>query len=153
PCRPTIAKRRRPMMRRLITVLLPLISLVVLLVIGEIGLRSYHYARWNLSLIDGHELPNNQPKRYSPYTLDNSLGWRPTENYRFDGKKRSADGTEYDAKISQDDRGFRMFGDPSSHKLKIFVLGDSFTQAVDASDDKTYYAYLKRALDVEVFAF
>ena len=46
-----------------------------------------------------------------------------------------------------------MFGKLSSAKPRVFVIGDSFTQATAASDQQTYYAVLQRLLDVEVFAY
>ena len=46
-----------------------------------------------------------------------------------------------------------MFGDLRSTRPKVFVIGDSFTQAVQVSDDDTYYASLKDTVGVEVFAY
>lgn len=89
----------------------------------------------------------------SPITLDAKLGWRATENYQFEGPRYNSDGTIYHARISQDGNGFRMFGDVSSGKPRVFVIGDSFTQATEVSDDKTYYAIVRRLLDIEVFAY
>jgi hypothetical protein len=44
-------------------------------------------------------------------------------------------------------------GDVASDKPRVFVIGDSFTQAPeDASDGKTYYSDLKK-LGLEVFAY
>jgi hypothetical protein len=104
-----------------------------------------------MSMVDGQF--RTKSNRAFPFVLDDQLGWRATENYRFEGTKFSSDGTEYRAIVSQDDNGFRMFGDLSSAKLRVFVIGDSFTQAVAASDDKTYHAVVKQLLDLEVFAY
>jgi hypothetical protein len=65
----------------------------------------------------------------------------------------SSDGTDYIVRITQDGNGFRMFGDPDSRKLKILIIGDSDTHATEVSDDKTYYAVLRRLLDAEIFAY
>jgi hypothetical protein len=46
-----------------------------------------------------------------------------------------------------------MFGNTASSKIKIFFIGDSFTQALHVSDDKTYYAILSQHLPIEVFAY
>jgi hypothetical protein len=46
-----------------------------------------------------------------------------------------------------------MFGKLSSSKPRVFVIGDSFTQATAASDQNTYYAVLQRLLNVEIFAY
>jgi hypothetical protein len=106
--------------------------------------------RYNISFFDGQPTKSEE---LSPISLDSELGWRATEGYRFDGKKSSADGTGYSVKMSQDERGFRMFGNPSSDRPKLLVIGDSFTQAVAVSNDKTYYAVMRRLLDVELFAY
>jgi len=91
--------------------------------------------------------------RVSPLTLDETLGWRASENYRIDGFHENADGTQYPTHITQNEYGFRMFGDVRSKSSKILVIGDSFTHALQVSDDKTYYSYIRDALHTEVFAY
>jgi hypothetical protein len=46
-----------------------------------------------------------------------------------------------------------MFGNLHSTRPKVFVIGDSFTQASQVSDGDTYFASLKDTLGVEVFAY
>ena len=89
----------------------------------------------------------------SPITLDPNLAGEQQRITDLKDAKYNSDGTTYYAKISQDGHGFRMFGNVSSGKPRVFVIGDSFTQATDVSDDKTYYAIVKRLLNVEVFAY
>jgi len=91
--------------------------------------------------------------RYGHVMLDAQLGWRPTPNYTFTGPLKSKDGTTYLVSVSQDPRGFRMFGDLDSDRPKLFVLGDSVTQAIQASDDRTYYATIGKRLNAEIFAY
>src|SRR5688572_10869938 len=123
--------------RRLLTGLLPIISVLLVLIIGELTLRFYHVVRYKISFVTGESSGDGGPRSI---TFDTELGWRATENYRFEGNLASADDVPYPARVSQDGKGFRMFGDPESKKLKAFVIGDSFTQAVEVSDDNTYYA-------------
>ncbi len=142
---PKIMKSRR----RFRTYLLPFASVFLFLLVGEGILRVYHLLQFDISFLEG------QPRRMgrlSTITVDSQLGWRATENYQFNGKKYSSNGIEYSVTLSQDRNGFRMFGDPKSGKPKAFVIGDSFTQAVEVSNDKTYYAPLKSS-DIEVFAY
>jgi hypothetical protein len=61
----------------------------------------------------------------SPHRIVRDIDTRAIENYGFKAMKYSSDGTGYDAKISQDERGFRMFGNLSSRKPRVFVIGDS----------------------------
>jgi hypothetical protein len=133
-----------------VTALLPFVSVVLLLPLAETTIRLYHVLRWDISMINGEPRHSSGPE---PMSVDPDLGWRARENYRFDGKRRSSDGTNYAVHITQDARGFRMFGDLTSGKPRVLIIGDSDTQAIEASDDKTYYAILKQLLDVEVFAY
>jgi hypothetical protein len=135
---------------RYLTIGLSAASLVLFALAGEFVIRAWHFLHWNISFLDG------QPKvmlGLSPITVDAELGWRATPNYRFDGKKTSLDGSEYPVQISQDNNGFRMFGDLGSSKTRVLVIGDSFTHAVEVSDQETYYAVLKQKFNVEVFAY
>jgi lysophospholipase L1-like esterase len=136
--------------KRYLTLLLPFLSVVFCVLAAEAILRFYHFMTWDISLIDG------QPRKMgglSPIIMDAELGWRATENYQYEGTRNSFDGKPYAVKISQNRHGFRMFGQHSSGKPRVFVIGDSFTQATAVSDEKTYYAVLSRLLDVEVFAY
>jgi hypothetical protein len=85
--------------------------------------------------------------------LDNELGWKATPNYIYSGFQESIDGFRYYTQVSQNDQGFRIFGDLASNRPKLFVIGDSVTQAIHASDDKTYYAIIGKRLEVEIFAY
>jgi len=85
--------------------------------------------------------------------LDKQWGWRPAPNYNFIGTKEDASGNSYPVVIHIDENGFRTFGDLKSNKKKVLVLGDSYTHAVDVSDDKTYYSLLGQMMPIEVFAF
>ncbi len=129
--------------------MLSLSSVVVTLLAAELSLRLYHAFWYHAFSSDRKE----EIAYFSPITLDEQLGWRATENYRFTGTKMSLDRTEYKVQMSQNAEGFRMFGDLNSAKPRILVIGDSFTQAVQVSDDKTYYAVVKKALGAELFAY
>jgi hypothetical protein len=129
---------------------LPFLSIVFSVLAAEAALRFYHFLRWDISLPDG------QPRKMgglSPITVDAELGWRATENYRHEDTRESSDGRPYAVKISQNQQGFRIFGQRSSGKPRVFVVGDSFTQATEVSDDKTYYSIMARLLDLEIFAY
>ena len=132
--------------------LLVLSAIITFVIAGEILLRIYHFLWWDISVIDGQPRRQSSP-RIAPIAFDDQLGWRATENYHFNETKQSFDGTPYFARVSQDSRGFRLFGELSTSKPKVFVIGDSMTQAVEVSDDQTYYSRLKRLLDIEVFAY
>jgi len=50
-------------------------------------------------------------------------------------------------------KGKQIFGDSMSKKLKIFIVGDSFTHGVGVKEDKMYYEILKRDLNAELFVY
>jgi hypothetical protein len=136
--------------KRYLTLLLPFLSVVFGVLAAEATLRFYHFLTWDISLIDG------QPRKMgglSPIIMDAELGWRATENYQHEGTRNNSAGKPYALKISQNRQGFRMFGQQSSGKPRVFVIGDSFTQATAVSDDKTYYSVISELLDIEVFAY
>jgi lysophospholipase L1-like esterase len=116
--------------------LLVVSSILAIFFFGEIGLRLYFYLN---------------PR---PIYVEKKLGWRAMENYRREGFLRDAGGQEYYAKVTTDSHGFRLFGNPCSEKVKILVIGDSFTHAIDVSDDKTYYGLIAgRLKNAEIFAY
>jgi hypothetical protein len=120
---------------RLLAVLL---SMVVLALLGEIALRCLEA----------------MPSRFQPIILDDTLGWRATPNINYTGTTKDISGKRLPLQIHSDAEGFRSFGDPAvAGKRKVFFLGDSFTQAVQVSDNQTYYAILRDRLPIEVFAY
>lgn len=94
-------------------------------------------------------------KKYPTRTTvaDKILGHRSLENFDWEGTVKDASGHSYNLNYSTDDRGFRAFGDVNTDKQKVFFIGDSFTQAIEVSDDKTYFSVLGDSLDLEVFAY
>ncbi len=88
------------------------------------------------------------------FDLDDTLGWRSVPNLDAATTTRDAGGTTYPLHVSTNAWGFRQFGDTTrTDKLRLLVIGDSFTQATDVSDDKTYFRYLRDSLNAEVFAY
>jgi lysophospholipase L1-like esterase len=121
-----------------------LIAVVILAAGAEVALRVYH-------LLAGYVGPQ---KVMGVITLDEELGWLPTANYAFSGELVDGEGNPYDVHIQTDSAGYRLFGDPlTTRRKKVLFIGDSFTQAMHVSDDKTYPALLAEALDIEVFSF
>lgn len=86
---------------------------------------------------------------------DQQLGWRPKENFSYEGKKVDEAGIAYPVRLNTNPDGFRLYGRPEARgKSKILFLGDSYTQATDVSDNKTYYAIVQGSFRdrAEVFA-
>ncbi len=86
-------------------------------------------------------------------SLDDELGWRPTENLKFRKTLKDAGGQEYTVRYASSRYGFRMYSDVKSPKKRLLFIGDSYTWDREVSNSKTYYAILAERLPVEVFAF
>lgn len=134
---------------------LVLASIAFSLLLGEVGLRLYQKIATGvpISVNAGTHiyLDGMAPVPFS-CVLDEETGWKPTPNLRFQGEGQRADGSRYPLRVTQDENGFRAFGELTTRKPKVLFLGDSFTQAVEVSDDQTYYAEVGKNLDLEVFA-
>ena len=129
-------------MKKIISLIL--VQLLIFIVIGEIVTRIFFPAP---------EPPNTS--HYETLVPDQKFGWLPKENFVYQDSIYSADWEHrYYTKYESTKYGFRFFGDTSTDTLKrLLVIGDSYTQAPEVANDKTYYSILKDSLGVELFAF
>ena len=125
-----------------------LVLIGMLLGLGEVIIRSVHLIRDGIPFFE-----SNAGGRIGPITLDPELGWKATEHYQEALVEKTKNGTLYQVRRSQTQYGFRSFGDVTARRLKMLVIGDSFTHATAVSDNRTYHALLSKLLDVEVFAY
>jgi len=145
--------RRKSILVKCVILSLPLFSILIAFVAGEIGLRLYQRQAAGIPFRSSPWKSGMQAGW--PLLLDDTLGWRTRAGYqdRRDVTETTSKGARYQVKRTQKEYGFRMFGDLHATRPKIFVIGDSFTQAFQVSDDDTYYASLKDKLGVEIFAY
>jgi hypothetical protein len=122
-----------------------IIVLSLLLLIGELMTRIIQLAKYQRPMF----VETAKPIRY-----DKKIGWKSKENYFFNGTKKDADGNNYKVIITTNNLGFRYFSKYPNNKINLFFVGDSFTHALDVSDNKTYYALIsQRFNDTAVFAY
>ncbi len=133
----------------MVGLMLSLLSFFFTLCAGEMAFRCYQRVRWGIPL----RAEVIRPSPSFPVVLDAQRGWRAVENFHSVTTQKSVDGSTYTRTLSQNEYGFRMFGEVHTQRMKVLVIGDSVTHALEASDDKTYYAVMKDALNVEVFAY
>lgn len=119
---------------------LPLLALAVCLIALEAATRGY------LRVV---MRPGARP--YAAMQLDDRLGWKPTPSFHRSGFRADAAGNRYQVDMNVDADGFRRYR-ADTPRGRVLVVGDSYTWAVDAGDDDTYYAHLHRALEVDVDA-
>ncbi|GBE16307.1 hypothetical protein BMS3Abin15_00120 [bacterium BMS3Abin15] len=117
-------------------IILLVVTLILCLVLIEIGIRTFFQIRNKVE---------SPLAVYSEY-----FGWQNKENQTLN---RPIEGYGY-IKYSTTKYGFRVFGDINTQKKKIFVIGDSFTLAATVSDGNAYYDYLKKNnANIEIFAY
>jgi len=90
---------------------------------------------------------------YKKAKLDNDLGWRTKAFYNEDYKINTTLGEQYSVKFETTHKGFRHFGNVNSTKKKLLVIGDSYTQAVEANTDSIYAKHLADSLNLELFSY
>ncbi len=127
------------------------VAIGVALLLGEATLRLYQLIAYDVPF--SNNLQQQHSATMSPITLDDELGWRAAPNFRYDGYSTDLDGSVRTIHVTSNTDGFRAFGQMNSGRAKILVIGDSFTQATDVSDDATYYSVLGKHLGAEIFAY
>jgi len=119
-----------------------LVQFGIFLVFGEIGTR----------LVFGGT--NRKTIHYGTIIPDQQKGWISKPNYSFKDSIPDSRGKEYGVEYQSEAFGFRKFGKITEDSLvKVFFIGDSFTQAAEVSDEFTFYQIIQDSLPIEVFAF
>ena len=91
-------------------------------------------------------LLNQSSRAVSPYRPDDQIGWIPKENFHRSFKQKDLDGNEYDVQFFTYTDGFRAYGDIDSNKVKILIVGDSFTGDPYTGNDDAYFSVMKNTL-------
>jgi len=118
-------------------IILSLVTLIIVLLACEGMCRIYYYYTSGAQSMQ----------------LDDILGWDVVHNLQKVTDRVDFKNNKYKCTYTTDENGFRKFGNPNSNKPKVFFVGDSFTQAQDASDDSTYFSIVAQRTNVEVFAY
>jgi len=116
------------------------IGLFFALTLGEIGIRVLHNFQKTKAPID-------------KLSAEPTLGWVSKPDLKFNSKVKDLSGDEYLLNLNTDHNGFRHFGSTSTAKKRVLFIGDSFTQAVEVSDEHHYGKILSDSLDFEPFIY
>lgn len=93
------------------------------------------------------------PYYYKKAEKDAHLGWRTKANYKTEHKVSVLNGDSYEVVYETGKYGFRPYGNVQSSLKKLFVLGDSYTQAVEVNSGMSYADHLAHELDAELFCY
>ncbi|MEM6965778.1 MAG: SGNH/GDSL hydrolase family protein [Bacteroidota bacterium] len=117
------------------------IQIIIFLVLGEIGSR--------LVLTSPQAV---QHLHFNTTEIDEALGWKTKSHHHFVDTVADGGGTPYVIDYRTVENGFRFYENIAFDTLyyKILFIGDSYTQAVEVSNDKTYYSLLGRDKDLPV---
>ena len=80
---------------------------------------------------------------------DKLLGWRLIKNLDLQFNQKSLEGDKYSVNFQTNSRGSRFYGNEKNSKIKILVIGDSMTNGPYASNDKTWFAYFAKQLEIK----
>jgi lysophospholipase L1-like esterase len=132
--------------------LLLLLTVASLVTLGEIGIRALHYFKYGIPFVS---LSGSSSRSLMEY--DETLGWRVGADRDETYQSKDIAGAVYPVRYRTGPHGFRQFGNPDTSDTKILVVGDSYTHAVDVSNEQTYYALLQQRLSekapTQVFAY
>lgn len=133
---PTLSRKRK--------LLLATGAVMLTLMLLEAGMRIHDRARF------GTPLFGKQP---NPYVVrDSEAGWLPRPSANVTRQARDLSGRRYEVHYSTDKHGFRTSPKAEDRRPAVLFIGDSFTQAIEVSDDETYHAIVQRELPVAVHA-
>ncbi len=121
-----------------------MLAIVIFLIAGEVGTRL---------LISFEKEPEKLPP-FNTAVKDEMLGWKCKENYAWQGDMKDAEGQVYQVNLNFQEQGFRYFEkNINPEKPTLLLVGDSFTQAVEVSDDKTFFQIWKDKLKINLYVY
>ncbi len=101
---------------------------------------------------------NNVPigPPYNGKEKDKILGWKTKPYYRYYTKEFSDNKNgKYEVNLNFTKHGFRLWNEKAhdSTQGNVFVVGDSYVESIEVSDDKTFYSVFKDSCPVKVSAY
>jgi hypothetical protein len=87
------------------------------------------------------------------HSYDAEAGWRTPVNYRAKSREMTdLLGVTYRRSMETNEVGSRLWGTNPGHR-KVLFIGDSFTEADEVSNDKTYYYVFAQKTGLDVYAY
>jgi len=121
------------MSRTTINILLLLAVVVIMLIAGEIAARA---------------MPN------STYQEDARYGWARRDQTTVTAIVQDEKNVTRDITVYYHHAGFKRWGDNTSNRTKVLIIGDSYTEMRFVNNGEEWYSYLERAYpDAEFFVY
>ncbi len=120
------------------------IQLFIFLLLGEVGSR----------LI----LPNHQSAEnlhFNTVEIDEELGWKVKPSQHFIDTIKDNAGKDYVVDFKTHEDGIKKINTIVSDTIekKVLFIGDSYTIAVEVSNEKTFYGLLEKRMPIEIYAY
>lgn len=88
------------------------------------------------------------------YILTTRYGWVLPENTTHQFAREDSPGDIRTVNVQYFQNGFKRWGNVQTNKIKIFIIGDSFTQMNYVSNGEEWYAYLEKSFtNLELFVY
>ena len=120
------------------------IQLFIFLVLGEIGSRI---------ILPSHQSAENL--HFNTVELDEEVGWKVKSNHHFIDTVKDNAGKKYIVDFQTQEGGLKKINTivPDTIEQKVLFIGDSYTIAVEVSNEKTFYGLLEKRMPIEVYAY
>lgn len=84
-------------------------------------------------------------KKPAWHIIDSKIGWKLKSNFSHTYKNYNQDGKVYYSKFETNEDGLRIYGNQNS-KIKILVIGDSFTAEPYSGDSEMWFSHLSKKI-------
>tara|TARA_B110000305_G_C19357918_1_gene597868 strand:+ start:62 stop:1078 length:1017 start_codon:yes stop_codon:yes gene_type:complete len=80
---------------------------------------------------------------------DSLLGWKLIKNLDLNYNQKNLLGDKYLVNFKTNQRGARSYGNEENSEIKILAIGDSMTNGPYSSNDKTWFAFFAKKLELK----
>lgn len=128
-------------------------SVFFFFIIGEIAVRIINPLGIISKMDTQAQIISQKTPPFNTAEKDEVLGWKCKENYEWEGTLKDVSDVAYPVEISFGKDGFRKYNSQPNAKTKFLLIGDSYTQSVEVSDEKTFFKIWEDSLDINLFVY
>ncbi|MCR9289802.1 MAG: SGNH/GDSL hydrolase family protein [Bacteroidetes bacterium] len=130
-----------------------LFSLFLFFLMGEVLIRLINPLGVVSRMKEQAQIISQKTPPFNTAEKDEFFGWKCKENYDWQGTLMDAGGEGYPVQISFKEDGFRKYNSRPEAKTKFLLIGDSYTQSVEVSDNKTFFNIWEDSLDINLYVY